>query len=186
MAMRKMNEGVSGWNSKIEFPTNRYTLRCIEEEVGPSKSSGSVLVTREWEICCPEPVIIGDRQVSVDGLKFKQYVTVKVHDEDGENWDEERSDKAFGRFRDELLIMGFDPSAEVDDENPPAFAKGKTFDAIVSGKKDVARKFPTPEQLKKHQPGDPIKDANGKEVVSYQLQLNQILGPVSVEAGAVY
>lgn len=184
MAIRKMTEGgLSTWNSKLPFPKDRYTLRCIEEEFAPSKSSGNPMLSRVWEICCPTPVLIGDREVDIDGCKINQFRVVKVKGKDGE-WDQEGSDKAFTGFRDELLSLGFDPNGDVDDENPPCFALGKVVEAIVYGKKDTARKSPTPEQIKKGiRQGDPIKDANGKEIVVYQLAIDTILGLSTVEVG---
>lgn len=182
MSIRKLSEGgVSGWNSKMPFNKDRYTLKCIEEDFAPSKSSGNPMLTRTWEIYCPSPVMIGDREVDIDGLKVTQLCITKVGDGQG-GWDQEKSDKAFSRFRDELVTLGFDPNGEIDDENPPCFALGKTVDAIVYGKKDVARKSPTAEQIKKGiRQGDPIKDAAGKDVVVYQLAIDQILGLSTTE-----
>ena len=180
-----MNEGVVSWTSKMEFPSDRYAIRCIEEEVGSSKKDNP-MITRTWEIVHDKPVQVGEKQVSINGLKITQYVTFKVKSEDGDGWDMEKSDKAFGRAKEELLAMGFDADGEIDDENPPAFAKGKTFDAIINSFKDVARKMPTPEQRKKGQAGDAIKDGDGNDVVNYKLNLSQVLGPASVAAAGVY
>lgn len=192
MAIRKMNEGVSGWNNKTPFPKDRYTICCIEEDFAPSKSSGNPMLTRTWEIINPELVQIGDRQVNVAGAKIIQYRTTKVKStkdeiEEGMGpWNEQSSDKAFGGFRDELLTLGFDSEGEIDDENPPVFAKGKTVDAIVYAKEDKARKSPTAEQIRKRQQGDPILDADGNEVVTYQLQLDTILGLASKQVGVAF
>ncbi len=189
MALRNLNDPsvVSGWNSKLPFPTDRYVLRCIEEEFNTSRNSGNPMLTRTWEICHTEPVQIGERKVDIDGLKITQYVITKNKSEDGDGWDGEKSDKSFGRFRDELILLGFDAEGQIDDENPPCFAKGKVVDAVVKGKKQTACKSPTPEQIRKGQKqGDPIKDDAGKDVVTYVLTLESILGLSTVEVNRPY
>jgi len=178
MAIRKLSEGISSWNSKTPFPKDRYQLTCIEEEFGKSKG-GNPMITRTWEITAPELVMNGDKQLNVAGLQTTQYVTLKVKAEGGDGWDIQKSDKAFGRFRDEALTLGLDPDTEVDDENPPLIAKGKTVDAILYAREDVARKPPTPEQLRQGRRfGDEIKDVNNKSIKTYTLQIECILGVV--------
>jgi hypothetical protein len=185
MATRTMNSGVVSWSSKMPFPKDRYQIACIEEKFAPSKNSGNPMITRVFEIVSPEQIEVGDMKVAVGGLKFTQYVTIKVKDEDGEGWNAEKSDKAFGRFAEELKVVGFEEES-IDDENPPLFFLKKNFDAIVYAKCDVARKSPTPEQARKGQPGDVIKDAFDKEVKTYQLALDQILGVAVTEVGVQY
>lgn len=185
MAIRKVSEGVSGWNSKTPFIKDRYTVRCLEEDFAPAKSSGNPMITRIWEICCPNPIAIGDRKIDIDGAKITQMCVTKVKNTKTGEWDEERSDKAFGRFRDDLLAVGY-PSDEIDDENPPCFMKDKVVEAIVYARKDVARKTPTPEQARNKQPGDPIKDADGKDIETYTLVIETILGLSTVDTNRPY
>jgi|ERR1041385_4087862 hypothetical protein len=181
MAIRKLTDGVRGWNSKMPFPKDRYTLRCIEESFSPSKSSGNPMITREWEICAPELVVIGDKEVDIDGLKVQQYVVIDNIK------DAEKGNKAFGRFSDELTVLGFDDEEGIDTEKPPLVAKGKVVDAIVYGKEDVSRKTPTKEQLKKGiKQGDPIKGPDGKDIKTYQLTIESILGLSTVEVNRPY
>ena len=187
MAIRKVSEGVSGWTNKMPFPQDRYSICCIEEEFVMSKSKNNPQLVRTWEIISPPIVQMGDKSISVAGLKITEYQPTKVHNEDGDGWNTEASDKAFGRFRDGLLLAGFDPNGEIDDENPPLFMKGKTLDAIVTATKEVACKPPTPEQLRKGQrKGDPIKDGEGNEVNSYQLKIGQMLGLSQTKVNVAY
>ncbi len=178
MAIRKVTDGVSQWNSKMEFPKDRYIIHCVEEEMGISKGSGNPMVTRNWEVIGSEngeTVQIGDKVIGIAGAKITQYRPTKVRTEDKEGWDPKKSDKAFGTFRDELIACGFDGES-IDDENPPCFMKGKTVEAVVYGQKQVSRKPQTPEQKKHNEPGDAIKDADGKEIATYQLNIEMILG----------
>lgn len=174
MAIRGVTEGVSNWNSKMFFPKDRYSITCIEEEFKKS-DGGNPMLIRTWEIKHPETIQLGDKTVNIGGTKVTQYVVTKVSDGEG-GWDTQKSDKAFGRFRDELLSVGFsDP--EIDDENPPVFMKGKTVEAVLYGKKSQSFKDPTPEQRAAGKRiGDPIKDVDGKDIVIYQIQIESILG----------
>lgn len=185
MAERKLTEGVGGWNKSMMFPKNRYTARCLEEDFGIN-NNGNPMITRKWELICPEPVEIGERKIDVDGLKITQYVITKVKNEAGDGWDTDKSDKAFGRFADELQKLGFDGET-INDENPPCFAKGKVVDLIAYGKKVKSFQSPTAEQRAQGKKiGDPIKDASGKDVEEYQLQIDQILGLSTVESNRPY
>jgi hypothetical protein len=145
------------------------------------------MITREFEILSPDTVPMGDRMVSVGGKTVMQWRVTKVHDETGKKWDETKSDKAFAQLRDELVLAGYTSEEGIDDENPPLVFKDKVFDAILYGKEDVSRKSPTPEQIKKGQRfGDPIKDANGKEIRTYQIQIDQILGISTTETNVAF
>lgn len=182
MAIRKMSDGISSWNSKMPFPKDAYILKCVEESFAPSKSSGNPMLTRTWEIISPEIIVIGDKQVNIGGVKLTQYRPVKCKNSKeeaeatGKEWNEEKSDKAFGSLRDELIAMGFDPNGEIDDENPPRWAENKTVLALCYGKKDVARKPPTREQLSKGiKQGDEIKDAYGKPIETYTPVIETVL-----------
>lgn len=186
MAIRKMTEGVSLWNNKTPFPKDRYALTCIEESLEISKESKNPMIKRTWEITSPETAQLGDKTITVAGLKITTYRVTKVHAEDGESWHPEKSDKCFGQLRDELVSLGHTDDS-IDDENPPLIAKGKTVDAIVYAREDVARKAPTAEQLRKGvRVGDSIKNADGSEVKTYQLQIESILGLASKQVGTPY
>ena len=191
MAIRKAGEGVSQWNNKVFFPKDKYIIRCIEEESVISKGDNP-MVQRTWEIVSPETIQVGDRTLSVGGLKITQFRPTKVKNplQDREThgeWDTEKSDKSFNTFCDELKNAGVElPDEGIDDENPPCLMQDVTVAAIVYGKKDVARKSPTPEQMKKGQLGDTIKDENNKDIVTYQLQIESILYPTTVETNRAF
>jgi hypothetical protein len=187
MSLRKINDGVGSWNNRMMFPKNRYTLRCIEEDFSPSKATGNPMLIRKWEICQNEPVLIGDKKVDIDGLTIQQYVVTKVKTEDGDDWDADRSDKAFGRFAEDLRICGFPEDSDIDDENPPCFMKGKVVDAIVYGKENPSYQSPTADEIKAgKRVGQPILDAAGKPVKNYQLNIDSILGLSTVVVNRPY
>lgn len=169
MATRAVTEGVNQWRNDMPFPKDLYQLHCVEESLETSQAGNPMLV-RKWEIVSPETARMGDLTISVGGVQFTQYLTCKVRD--GEGWDVEKSDKAFGGLKTDLIKLGFTGN-ELDDENPPLLAKGKTVDAVVYGKADKKYKSPTPEQMAQgRKVGDAIKDSSGKEIVVYQLQLD--------------
>lgn len=171
---------VGVWRRNVPFPKNRYTLRCTDETMETS-SAGNLMLHRTWEICSPTPVqsVDGQKQLDIDGLKMEQYVTFRIF-ENGE-LETEKTAKAINALREDLQLLGFEEDS-FDDENPPLIAKGKVVDAIVYGKKNASYMEPTPEERAKGQKvGKPIKDANGKDVVVYQLQIETILGLSTTE-----
>jgi hypothetical protein len=186
MAIRKLGETVAevNWSSKMPLPKDRYTIRCTDEKFGMN-SNNNPMITREWEIVAPEVVMCGDQNVTVTGVKVQQYAVCKVKADDG-TWDAKKSDSAYARLRDDLLLLGFD-GEEIDDENPPLVAKGKVVEAILYGRKSESRKDATPEQRAKGaKVGDPITGLDGKPVVVYQPQIDSILGLSNAEVGSQY
>lgn len=169
MSIRKTSEGVGQWTNRMMFPKDRYTLQVIEEKCEPN-STGNPMITRTLQIIAPEIAQVGELKISVAGLKVIQYLVCKVADGNG-GWDLEKSDRCYGRLRDDLLM--FDPTlTEIDDENPPLIAKGKFVDAVVYGKESKSFKNPTPAEIAVGKKvGEAIKDASGKDIIVYQLQL---------------
>lgn len=176
---------VGVWKRNMPFPKNRYTLRCIEESLETS-SSGNLMIKRTWEIYQPDPITSADgtKQLDIDGLKVDQYQMVRIFD--GDEVNQESTAKAISSLRDDLQMLGFDGDS-FDDENPPLIAKGKVVDAVIYGKKSQSFMEPTAEERAKGQKvGKPIKDASGKDVIVYQLAIDQILGLSSTEINRPY
>jgi hypothetical protein len=183
MAVKKASTETQkvGWNSRIFFPKDQYTLRCIEEDHTPSKQ-GNPMVKAEFEIVNCPPKQIGDKLVDLNGTKLTSWFVTKIVKSDKAKTPEDVqkfSDKAFNDYDTILKKLGVDVSEGWDDENPPPI-KGKVFYAIVYGKPEKSYKSPTPEQIAKGQKvGDPIKDpVSGQEVIVYRPELdkNQIFG----------
>ena len=148
------------------FPKNRYVLRGIKSTTGISKSSGNPMATIEVEIVCNgsgnDIVEFEGQKVNVAGRKFVYYLV----------YTEENAQNVFDFFN--KLNQ---PIEEFDPQNPPNtdFIKGLTFDAILSTQPNIPRHPPGPGK----KVGDPIKDANGKDIVngySVSNQLSDILG----------
>lgn len=175
MATREVATSVGMLSARDRLPRNRYTVQCNEETFEISKSSGNPMIVRTWEVVQPESVKIGGVDKIIAGVEVKQYLSLKSSNEDGSR-DDAKSDKALARLRDENENLGI-PTAVIDDENPELKCKGIVADAILSAEEYAQRLDPTPEQLAKGQKfGDPIKDANGKEVKGWRVKLDQILG----------
>ena len=180
MAVRELNKVEGMLTMKDKLPRDRYVVRCTEEEFGESKSSGNSMITRTWEIVHPDSVQINGEAKIIAGLEVKQYLPTIVFDKEGER-DDEKSDKALARIRDENSNLGL-PCDVIDDENPALVAKGVIADAILSCEESKQFKSPTPEQTAKGQKyGDPIKDDAGKDVIVHRIKLDSILGRSSME-----
>lgn len=183
VAMKDPN-AVGQWNRTIPFPTDRYLVRCIEEEFSES-SSGNPMIVRTFELVQQAPIKVGDKQYDVDGQKITQYRVVKNADGQG-GWDAEKTSKSQETLREELTKVGYTEES-FDDENPPLIFKGKVFDAVVSGQKKTMYKAPTPEQVAKgHRVGDPIKGPDGKDTFTYQLNIDLIYGISTAEVNRPY
>jgi len=179
--LRKADAVVGALTMKDRLPRNRYTLRCVEEEFVQSKNSGNPMIHREWEIVLPEVVTVDGKEKEIGGLKVPQYHTIIVMEDGTRN--DEKSDKALDRFLTERRNLGL-PADEVDDENPPLDVKGMLVDAILSAEEQVARQDPTPEERAQGKKiGQPIKDADGKDIKNYRIRLEQVLGKSSAEIG---
>jgi hypothetical protein len=174
MAIRNVNDGVSAWNNKMPFPKDNYVIRCLEEKFAPS-SSGNPMITRNWEVVSPEVATLGDKQVSVVGARVTQWLPTEVYE--GGKLDEAKSDKAFGKVRDDFQALGYKDTS-IDTANPPLIAKGKCAYGIVYARENEATKPLTNQQrLEGKKVGDAIIDpTTGKPVITYQLQIECILG----------
>lgn len=171
--IRKVNTTTANaWTPKIQFPTDNYILRCIGEEVGVSQSSGNPMVTLEWEIVNCEPKQIGDDLIDFDGVKFKSYHVTANKD------DVEKSDKAFKRHQEGILVpCGIDVSEGWDDENPPS-VKGKVVHALIKGEENKSYAPPTKEEREAGKKvGKVLQDPiTGKDLVIYKPVLSIVYG----------
>lgn len=178
MAVRKGTDGVGQWTSKMYFPKGKYTLHCIDEELKRSQSGNPMLV-RSFEIVAPDVIDLGDKKVNIAGNKVTQFRVTKTSDPN-------TSDKCWSSYRDELEVVGVPQSEEIDDENPPCHFKGKTVEAVLSGDKRTVTADPTPEERAQgKRVGAPIM-VDGKEVISYQIQIDQILGLSTTQISSPY
>lgn len=186
MAKVTRSEAIIPFSSKDQLPKLRYTCRCISQEFGPNKAQTNPQLVLEWEIVMPETVQIGDRVLTVAGVTFKQYFPTYKVDESGER-DVEASKKAIGRLLAFLGNLGL-PNDEIDDEQPDVNLEGFVADFILSGKPNPSMRAATADE-KAEKPGlqyVPITDENGKPVISYQTNVNEVLGPSSVKVGESY
>lgn len=180
MALVKAIDLVGGLTSKIRLPRNRYTGRCIKDDFGNSKGSGNPMVTRVFEIALPETVLINGQQILIAGTEVIQYLPIIVLEEGVKN--KEKTDKAQAKFSAENVKLGL--PEDFDDENPLAEgnAVGKVVAMILSSEEYSPRLDLTPEEKAKGlKVGQPIKDENGKDIVSYRVKLEQVLGLSSAD-----
>lgn len=185
MGLIKAEDTVGSLTSKDKLPRNRYTCRCTEEVFGPSKSSGNPMITRTWEICLPEQVLINGMNKEIGGVTFNQYLTTKKLGADGTE-DTEGTKKAVGRVLEDYRRLGF-PSTQLDTDNPEMFAKGVVADLILDTDESKQLQSATPEQLAAGQKwGDPIKDANGAEIITYRVKFVETLGRSNVEVNKAF
>lgn len=168
----------TNYNRNMQLPTDNYVMRVIGEEFSNSKSSGNPMITLELEIQHPDEVEIAGEQVSVAGVKIKRYLPVKV----GE--DADKTEKALARVEAEYKLFGLDFDG-FNPENPVLGFKGKLVHVRLYSKEKESRKAQTPEQKKKGELGDLIKNPiTNKPVISYEPNIAEIYG-LAAEQGAL-
>lgn len=188
----KPSETVRGLSSELPLPRGRYTCVCIEESFDLSKSSQNPMITRTWEIVAPEEVQINGKTVNVAGTKATQYMVTQVNPP--QNATEEEKEECAKKTRNKMgqLYADYDklgiPYSEdgIDAENPTLGANGLTADWVMDAERTVMRQAPTAEQAAKRQLGDPIRDANNKEIESYRPRLVMLLGRSTAQVGTPY
>lgn len=171
-------------NASKQLPRNRYAIRFLDEKHSPSKSSGNPMVTLEAEIVSPETVVspYTGETLEIVGAKVKPvYMSLQSKDANGKV-DMKGTQDAIDRYTDYMRKCGLEvPEEGIDPENPVMGFKGKVVDAILDAEEFIQRATPTPEQRAAGQPGDPIKDNDGKELKSYKPFIAMVLGPSNVD-----
>lgn len=170
-------------NATIKLPRERYTIRVKEEKFEISKNSGNPMIVLTSELAAPSSIKLFDgTTVNIAGVELqKQYITLRAKDEKGEV-DLKKSQSLFDRYAELRALCNVPVGDEgVDIENPPKAFEGLVLDAICDGEELVMRKDPTPEQKARKEMGDPIKDANGKPIISYRAYVVKILGSADPE-----
>jgi len=73
---------ITKWNAEIPIPTDSdYSARITGASFSPSKGSGNPMITLNWEMVSPATKMVGDKEVSLTGIKLKDtYHTTKVLD----------------------------------------------------------------------------------------------------------
>jgi len=170
----------------MKLPMDNYVARCIEESFGPSKSTGNPMITLEFEVASPEEVDIAGEKVGVAGIKLKYYATTFNPN------DAEKSNKCRERLvgtpskKGLYQLFGLDP-AGFNPENPALGFKGKLVHVRLTSDEQAARKDPTPEQVKKGEQGDVIKNpVTGEEVKYYIPKIAEIYGLAPEKSGSPF
>lgn len=160
---------------------DRYIIRCVDESFGPS-SKGNPMITLEWELCgyqkpdgsLSETIVRNGQTYMIAGKRNINTYHTLMEGPAGQNYIE---------FREKLKL----PIDDIDENNPPLDHKGIVASAILSAEDLIQRKALTEEEkeeLKKSgKPplGEPILDEDGKEIHTYRIKIDQILGRSSVE-----
>lgn len=163
------------WNSKVQFPTDNFKIRCIDESFGPSNSSSKPMITLEFEVVSPELVTVAGQEYGVGGVKIKHYAVTKSVDEAGV---EDASKSETIKKRLDELTMKFGLPAITDVENPELGFKGKVVWALLKSEIAEKRKAPTAEQLAKGiKQGEIITNPiDGKPLINYWPRIDEIFG----------
>ena len=174
------------WNFKKFFPTDsNYVCRFIEESFVKS-SKGNPMIVLQPEIVSPAEVNNGQETLNIAGTKpAKMYFNTKVLDEDG-NIVQDKTDSAAKRIEQLYTALELD-FTDFNPDNPTLAFKGKTFYCMIQCEEDAQRKNPTPDQIKKGERGDTMKNpVTGKDLITYKPVVREVFGLAQVGAGASY
>src|ERR1044071_1683567 len=157
---------------------DRYIIRCIDEDFGLS-SKQNPMITLSFEICghqgadgkLSQTIKRGGTEYMIAGKKCSPMYFTLIDGFAGQNYLE---------FRQKAKLEV--PEEGINPENPPLDHKGIVLSAILSVQESIQRKALTDEEKTAgKQVGDPITDENGKQVINYRINIDQILGKSSVE-----
>jgi len=172
------------WNSNIMFPSDSdYIVRVCKAEFSESKSSGNPMITVEFEVVAPEVKEIAGEEVSLSGVKVKQYYTTTVFD----NQEVDSAKTKNARERINAFYHLIDPEAVVDFENPDTqVLVGKAFYAQMYPEIVAQRKEPTMAQIESAKSkgikaeGDVmLHPVTRKELIAYWPKLKELFGVCS-------
>ena len=185
MAVRNLTEVAGMLTFRDRIPRDVYDISFMEASFEAS-SKGNMMIILEPEIVGPEKVTVNGQAKIVAGVKCNKmyFPTIIYKDVDGVKVrDDAASEKALDRLRELYSALRIDMTG-FDDENPILEPLKKVVARAVLGAEETkACKDPTPEQLAKGQKfGDPIIE-NGKEVVSYRINVTNVLGLSSKQVG---
>ncbi len=162
---------------------DRYIIRCVSEEYGPSKA-GNPMITLEWEICghqepdksLSETVVRSGKKYMIAGKRnIYSYFTLL----DGP------SGQAYIDFRTKANLPI--PENGIDENNPPLDHRGLVMNVILSDEETTQRKALTDEEREelkkagKPMLGEPILDEKGEPIIGHRIKIDSLLGTSSVE-----
>lgn len=142
-----------------------YVVRVTEATFGPSKSSGTPMLTLSLEVV-GVPVKDAEPATEID-RGGKKYIVAGIRPD--KVYFPLKSGPSLGRFFEFQRKAGL-PSEEVDDQNLDVTPyKGLLLRAIVTGTEDVERSFLTQEERDSGKTqGEPIKDSETGEILKKQ------------------
>lgn len=165
------------WTSKVQFPTDNFQVRCIDEAFGPS-NAGKPMITLKFEVVSPESATVAGKEYNIAGVETQPYYAVtKSLNPDGTE-DLEKSAVLKERTLD--LYSKFGLPAPENLENPTLGFKGKTVWVLMQSETRERRKAPTADQLAKGvRQGDVIcNPITGQPLVNYYPKVSEIFGVV--------
>lgn len=157
------------WGSDVQFPTNNYLIRFIEEEIGATQK-GAPTVKLVGEIVSPEEGEVAGIPLTVVGCKIYHNIYFKSV-ADGVV-DEQKTAKMADMVKAFYEKCGLEWNGNTD--NPNMGFKSKFVWATVGNEAVVQRKNPTTEQIKFGRPGDILKHpVTGADMIKNRPTINE-------------
>lgn len=172
-------------NKHVALPKDRYSLVCIKEEYGLSKSSNNPMVTRTFEFVTDSADMPDGSKLLLAGSQITKYYTLKS-DGTQKNSAADATAMCLDTFKEDTMKCAPEAQidwAEFDDTNPPLVLQGLTVDALCGDEAQVERKAPAPGK----KVGDPIKDpVTGKPIQTHQAKILEFYAPSVSKVNVAY
>lgn len=171
------------WNRNIQWNTDNYIVRCIDETFGPS-GAGNPQIMLEFELQTETMEVAGE-VYTIAGEKLRKYYQTQIIVDGIVNDEKSKNKQAEVK---ELYSKANMPNDNINYENPEKGFKGKLFHVRMYSAKEDARKSPTKEQLEKGiKQGDVIVNPITKlPVVYYKPAIAEIYGLAEENANKPY
>lgn len=166
------------WNASLMLPTDsNYTNRIVGATFAPS-NKGNPMITLECEITQPQEVEIDGQQVTIAGVKTKNFYPTTVLEDGVVN--EEKTNKSRKRLVDQLWDKLEMDAATINWDNVDVKPLlGKLILTQMEAEVEEKRKSPTAAELAKDKnaQGQVMRNPKtGKALVNYWPKIREIFG----------
>ena len=176
MPVIKKEDTTKGLNMRIQLPSVKVAIQCMDEEFVESKSSGNFHIHRKWQVIQASEVKVNNDTIDLLGVELEQYLTTKWSDGKGGFLPvtDPKVKKGMNRVYENFEILKLDTGEGVDTDNPPLICKGIVADVVIGSQAQDLRNPPTPEQLAKGQKVGDVKldDATGKPIQIFRPNIS--------------
>lgn len=169
-------------NKHTALPKDRYTLRCMKEEFGMSKTTSQPMVTRTFEFVTESVKLPDGTTLLLAGSEIIRYYALRSIGT-AKSSAAKATAMLLDNYKQDTELMGIPTDwSQFDDEHPTLGCEGVIVDAICGDEQQTERRAPLPHTRL----GEIIKGLDGKPIITHQAKILQILGPSTTKVNTPY